>query len=212
MVSQCLRPILSGTLILAMGSMIGCGTGNRVAPANSANALVTTGLQKLKDKQYDEALECFRSAAEKSPNATTWALAGDCLWLQRKLEQADAYYLRALEVDPNHCGANHALGRDAVLLKKYDKAMPYIEKANALCEGNPLHAQNLRLCVEALLGLDKVDQAESYSEKLRSAYPRDRNTIEAGLMLAVKKGDESAAEGYRRQLSEAEGTEKEKGR
>lgn len=208
MTLRCLRLVLSGTLILTMGSMLGFGVADGVAPADDANALVTKGLQKLKDKQFDDALECFRSAAEKSPSATTWALAGDCLWLQRKLEDADAYYRRALEVDPNHCGANHALGRDAVLLKRYDKAIRYLEKANALCEGSLLHAQNLRFCVEALLGLDKVELAESYFKKLRSAYPCDRNTAEAGLMLAVKKGDESAAEDYRRQLREAEGTER----
>lgn len=183
------------------------GAASERAPAANSDAdlsgdqLMKQGLDKLDAKKYDEAIELFTRLAEKNPTATNHAFIGDCYWKQGKLEQADVHYRRALELDPTHCGANHALGRDAVLLKRFQDAIQYLNTANEVCAGSPVYAQNLRLRVEALLELDRIEEAQSDFETLLSAYPENRNTYEAGLLVARKKGDESLAKEYEMKLN-----------
>ncbi len=197
---------------------IGCGESSKsdaparnVAPTENAPSassdadvgsgqLVKMGVEKLDAKQYDEAIELFSKAAENNPSASIHAIIGDCYWQQQKLDQADNHYRRALELDPKHCGANHALGRDAVLLKRYQDAIPYLDTASEVCAGTVLHAKNLRFRVEAFLELDRITEAESDLEKLVAKYPEDANTYEAGLLVARKKGDESLAADYEAKL------------
>lgn len=180
-----------------LSACVGCGGSSTV----SSDKLLTLGLEKLDAKLYDEAIELFTELAERSPTATNHALIGDCFWVQRKLEEADVHYRKALELDPKHCGANHALGRDAVLLNRYQDAIPYLNAANELCAGTILHAQNLRFRVEASLGLDKIAEAEVDMVTLMSEYPENANTYEAGVLVAAKKGDEALAAEYQAKLN-----------
>jgi tetratricopeptide (TPR) repeat protein len=166
----------------------------------SAGQLLKLGVEKLEAEEYEEAIKLFAQLAEQSPTATNYALIGDCYWKQMKLDEADVHYRRALELDPKHCGANHALGRDAVLQKRYQDSMAYLDSANEVCTGTILHAQNLRFRVEALLELDRVAEAESDMQKLTSAYPDDPNTFYAGMLVAKSKGDEVLAEQYKAKL------------
>ena len=117
------------------------------------------------------------------------------------MEEADIHYKKALELDPKHCGANHALGRDAVLLKRYQDAISYLDAANELCAGTILQARSLRLRVEALLELGKTAEAEADLKRLLSDYPENKNTYEAGLLVATKNGDASLAEEYQAKLT-----------
>lgn len=171
------------------------------AASVTADQLLKLAEEKLDAEEYEEAIKLFTRLAELSPTATHYALIGDCYWKQMKLNEADVHYRKALELDPKHCGANHALGRDAVLEKRYEDAISYLDIANDVCEGTILHAQNLLFRVEALLQLDRVTEAESDMQKLTSAYPDDPNTFYAGVLVAKKKGDEALAEQYQAKLN-----------
>lgn len=164
----------------------------------SSDDLLKMAIDKLDAKQYDEAIRLFTTLADRVPTATNFAFIGDCYWKQRELEQADIHYRRALEVDPRHCGANHALGRNAVLQGQYQDALAYLDTAREVCDGTVLHSQNLRFRVEALLELDRLIEAESDLERLVTKYPDDANTHEAGMLVATKKGDDSLAAEYKR--------------
>jgi tetratricopeptide (TPR) repeat protein len=176
---------------------VGCSGSSTV----SSDKLFKLGQEKLDAKLYDEAIDLFTELAEISPTATNHALIGDCFWKRRKLEEADVHYRKALELDPKHCGANHALGRDAVLLKRYQDAVPYLNEANELCAGSVLHAQNLRFRVEASLELGKIAEAEVDMATLTSEYPENANTYEAGVLVATKNGDEALAAEYQAKLN-----------
>jgi Tfp pilus assembly protein PilF len=203
--------------LIPLVTCIGCGDSKSVAPDRnvsdadsaplvgqdaevSSAQLVKLGVEKFDAKEYDEAIEFFTKAVEQNPRATNHAFIGDCYWKKGDLDKADFHYLRALEVDRNHCGANHALGRNAVLQKRFEDAIPYLDKANEVCAGTIVHAQNLRLRVEALLELDRLDDAESDLKELVAKYPDDGNTHEAGLMVATRKGDTSLAAEYENKL------------
>ena len=191
---------------------VGCGessksdaTASNAAPVSdaepvSSEELVKLGVEKLDAKQYEKAIELFSKAADENPSASIHAVIGDCYWQQQKLDQADIHYRRALELDPKHCGANFALGRDAVLLKRYQDAMQYLDTASEVCAGTVLHAKNLRFRVEALLELDRIPEAESDLEMLIAKYSEDAYTYEAGLLVARKKSDESLAADYEAKL------------
>jgi tetratricopeptide (TPR) repeat protein len=167
----------------------------------SADELLAMADQKLDAAEYEEAIELYTQLAERSPTATKYALIGDCYWKQMKLDEADVYYRKAIKLDPRHCGANHALGRDAVLQKRYQDAIPYLDIANEVCAGTVLHAQNLRFRAEAFLELDRLTEADSDLQKLTTDYPDDPNTFYAGILVAKKKGDDSLAEQYQAKLN-----------
>ena len=167
----------------------------------SADQLLKMAEDKLEAKQYEKAIELFTELAERSPTATKRALIGDCYWKQGKLEQADIHYRQALELDPKHCGANFALGRDAVLQKRYQDATPYLDTATQVCTGTVVHAKALRLRVEAFLELDRMTEAESDLRELVTEYSENASTYEAGLLVARKKGDESLAAEYEAKLN-----------
>ncbi len=175
-------------------------------PANISNGqLMDLALEKLRSKEYEAAIRLFTQLAERAPTATHYALLGDCYRKQRQLERADVHYRQALAVDPQHCGANHALGRDAVLLKRYRDAIPYLDAANDACVGTVLHAQNLRFRVEAFLGLDRVADADSDMKRLSDEYPENRNTYEAGILIARRIGDQSLLNDYQAKLKAIDG-------
>ena len=209
--------VLSVCLFAVLCSCLGCGeetvttpvssgsTGERSSSLDadselSADQLLALAYEKLDAEKYDEAIDLFRRLVERSPTATKYAMLGDCYWKQRKLEQADVHYREALALDPKHCGANHALGRDAVLLKRYQDAISYLDTANKVCAGTPVYAQNLRFRIEALAQLDRLSEAQSDMRKLLSEYPDNPNTFEAGILLARKVGDDTLAAEYQRKL------------
>ena len=210
--------VLSVWLSAALCICLGCGDdptptapGNAVSLDESASSLdvdaeltadqlLAFAEEKLDAEKYEEAIKLFKRLVERSPTATNYASLGDCYWKQRELKQADVHYRQALAIDPKHCGANHALGRDAVLLKKYQDAVPYLDTANEVCVGTPVYAQNLRFRVEAMLQLDRIAEAESGMQKLRTEFPANPNTHEAGILLARKKGDNALAAEYQGKL------------
>ena len=215
----CLRECFPALVLFLLCSLLGCRENPGGGSAKSGVASVENGASqnkhadvssdqllkiandKLDADKYEEAIQLFTELAERSPSATNQAFIGDCYWKQRQLEQADIHYRQALEIDPKHCGANHALGRDAVLLQRYQEAIPYLDTASKVCAGTVLHAQNLRFRVEAFLELNKITDAESDFEELMTLYPENPHTYQAGILVARKKGDEALAAEYEAKLN-----------
>lgn len=168
--------------------------------AKSATQLLLLAEEKLDAKKFDEAIELYTQLAQRFPTATHHALIGDCYWMQRKLEQANIHYREAIAVDPHHCGANHALGRNAVLQKNYQDGIVYLDVASNCCAGTALHAQNLRYRVEALLALDRDSEAQSDLDFLLQEYPQNADTYQAGILVAKKSGNDALVEQYRLKL------------
>lgn len=204
-------------LFAVLCSCLGCGEQTGTTPSNSgspvetsssldadaelsADQLFALAYEKLDAEKYEDAIDLFERLVERNPTATTYAMLGDCFWKQQKLEQADVHYRQALALDPQHCGANHALGRNAVLLERHQDAIPFLDTANKFCEGTPVYAQNLRFRVAALTQLDRLEEAHSDMRKLLSEYPEDPSTFEAGILLASKEGDDILAAEYQRKL------------
>jgi tetratricopeptide (TPR) repeat protein len=82
-----------------------------------------------------------------------------------RLLDADRLYTAILKVQPNHPHANHNLGILAVVAGKVKKALPFLRKA---LEANPSIAQFWLSYIDALIKLDKFDEAKAMLDQAKT--------------------------------------------
>jgi len=174
--------------------LAGCG---KMGVSADPQVQVEQACAALERKQYGEAIALFESALRQRPDATVFALLGDCYWSQwkqgnhdpRLLERADVEYRKGLALDVNHCGLNHATGRDLVLLHRPAEALPYLDAATLRCAGRPLEAQNLWFRIQALVALRRLDEAQTEFAGMSERFASHPMTQLAGRLLADPKPD-----------------------
>ncbi len=213
--SLALRLKRSGLILAFAVWLSGCERPSVPSPpafmsATAPDQLVNQAVAALQQKHYNEAIALFESALSQRPDATVFALLGDCYWSQwkygnhdpRLLERANVEYLKGLALDANHCGLNHATGRDLVLLNRHAEALPYLDTAKVCCLRQPLEAQNLWFRIQALVALRRVDEAQSDFAGMEARFASHRMTALAGRLLAdttqnaalrAKYGEDTAA-------------------
>lgn len=177
----------------------------RSAAVSSPDQQVEQALAALDGKHYREAIALFESALKLRPDATVFALLGDCYWSQwkqgnhdpRLLERANVEYLKGLALDASHCGLNHATGRDLVLLHRHAEALPYLDAAKVRCLRQTLEAQNLWFRIQALVALQRLDEAKSDFADLQARFAASPMTERAGRLLAATTQDAALPEKYR---------------
>ena len=76
-----------------------------------------------------------------------------------KLQEAEKFYRGILGVQPNHPDANHNLGVLAAGTGQVEAALPHFKSA---LEANPNQGQYWLSYVDALIKLDRLDDADSY--------------------------------------------------
>jgi len=105
-------------------------------------------------------------------------------------QDAQAAYRNAVQLRPEHAGAQHGLGVTLASLGKLDEAEPILQRAVALAPANPL----------ALLSLGRLHQAQRAWDKAQAAFDSALR-LQPGLLPAVlgkadvlmAKGDHPAA-------------------
>ena len=83
-----------------------------------------------------------------------------------KVQEADAYYTSILKADPKHPDANHNMGVLAVGVGKVEEALPFFKTA---LEANPNIAQFWLSYIDALIKLERMDDARATLEKANSS-------------------------------------------
>ncbi len=174
--------------------LAGC---DRLAVLADPQAQVEKAYAALERKEYSEAIALFESSLRRRPDATVFALLGDCYWSQwkhgnhdpRLLERANVEYRKGLALDANHCGLNHATGRDLVLLNRPAEALPFLDAAKSRCAQQSLEAQNLSFRIQALVALRRLDEARTEFAGLSERFARHRMTELAGRLLAETTQD-----------------------
>lgn len=186
-----IRSVYALALVLPLA---GC---DRLAVDADPQTQVEQAYTALERKQYSEAIALFESSLRRRPDATVFALLGDCYWSQwkngnhdpRLLERANVEYRKGLALDANHCGLNHATGRDLVLLNRPAEALPFLDAAKSRCAQQPLEAQNLSFRIQALIALRRLDEARTEFAGLSARFPEHRMTGLAGRQLAETTQD-----------------------
>ena len=79
-----------------------------------------------------------------------------------KVQEADQCYTAILKAQPNHPDANHNMGVLAVGIGKLAEALPFFKTA---IEANSNIAQFWMSYIDALLKLDRIDEAKEVFEK-----------------------------------------------
>ena len=76
-----------------------------------------------------------------------------------KIKEADAFYTAILKAQPNHPDANHNLGIIAIGIGKIEEALPFFKRA---LDANPTKAQFWLSYIDALIKLDRIDDANEF--------------------------------------------------
>ena len=79
-----------------------------------------------------------------------------------KAQEADKYYTAILKAQPKHPDANHNMGVLAVGVGKVQEALSFFKTA---LEANPKIAQFWLSYIDALIKLDRIEDAKSVFEK-----------------------------------------------
>ncbi|MEY4488276.1 MAG: hypothetical protein RIQ79_784 [Verrucomicrobiota bacterium] len=166
--------------------------------------LSKAGYAALDAKAFDEAISLLTKAYELNPSAEGQAQIGDCYYPQwelnksdtRLLEKANVHYLKALELDPKHVGANHAVGTNLMRLKRPAEAVRYFSDADRYSAGSILTAQNLQWRMDAYIALGKTTEAEADFARLLKDHGDDLSTYLAGKKLGTHKGDQAMVAHY----------------
>lgn len=169
----------------------------RSSSATSADQLVQQAIAAFDKTHYNEAIALFESALSLRPDATVFALLGDCYWSQwkhgnhdpRLLERANVEYRKGLALDAGHCGLHHAMGRDLVLLHRPAEALPYLDAAKVRCLNQSLEAQNLWFRIQALVALGRPGEAKTEFAGLQQRFADNPMTDRAGRLLAATTQD-----------------------
>ena len=117
--------------VLTLGFAFAEGTSSDESQANDA---YTQAQALIETEDYQEAIDLLLPLAkEDDQNADVFNLLG---YSHRKLEiyeEALEYYLTALELDPNHIGANEYLGELYLETDQPDKAAEQVAMLETLC-------------------------------------------------------------------------------
>jgi tetratricopeptide (TPR) repeat protein len=85
------------------------------------------------DGRYEEAIELLRVLVDDEPDADALSLLGYSLRKTGNTARAEGFYLRALEIEPHHQGANQYLGELYVELGNLPAARERLAVLDATC-------------------------------------------------------------------------------
>ena len=98
-----------------------------------------------------------------------------------KAQEADRYYTAILKANPKHPDANHNMGVLAVGVGKVEKAIPFFKAA---LEANPSIAQFWLSYIDALIKLDRIEEAKSVLDKAKSKGAKGDGFDKIGIWVA----------------------------
>ena len=87
----------------------------------------------------------------------------------RKFREADKFYTAILKKQPKHPDANHNMGLLAVAVNKVDESLTFFQTA---IEGNPQFVQFWLSYSDALVKLERIDDAKKVLEKAKQKCPK----------------------------------------
>jgi tetratricopeptide (TPR) repeat protein len=143
-------------------------------------------LGKLNEREgsVPQAINYYNAAAQLRPDYLPLFVSLGNIYLQlNRLDQAEANFRRALEIDENVAAAYYGLGQAALSKRSYADAARYLEKALSLApESNRLHYA----LAMAYRGLGKMDQVQSHLALGGTVGVRVSDPLVDGLQDLVK--------------------------
>lgn len=144
------------------------------SPLNEISAVYRSGA-------VEEAVTRLRAHVQAEPrDDLAWTILGHALLDLNRVDEADAAYAKALELDPRRIEAITGQGRLFRIRKQYDKAMAAYERALAIDDS---YAQAYSSMTVVALKQGQFDKAVAHGEK---GYSLDKTdpVIAANLAIA----------------------------
>jgi len=89
--------------------------------------------------EFDQAIALYKNSLEIHPTAEAHTFLGWTYHFQGKIEDAIAECKRAIEVDPDFGNPYNDIGAYLIDLKRYDEAIPWLERAIEAPRYEPRH-------------------------------------------------------------------------
>jgi len=151
-----------------------------MSKGDSPEVHLLLGTAKMSAHEYSEALPDFQKAVEMNPDLPgAWAYYGQALFVTGNIEASRKAFLKALERDPTDFQANLNIGAMLRLDQEYEKAMPYLRRAEAVRPNETAVQYQIAL---VKLAEGKVEETRA---SLESIVKREPSFLEAHVSLAT---------------------------
>ncbi len=120
--------------------------------------------------EYDRAITLYKDSLEKHPTAEAHTFLGWTYHFQGKIDEAIAECKRAIEVDPDFGNPYNDIGSYLIELKRYDEAIPWLERALEAPRYEPRHYPYFNLG-RAYYSKGMINRAREYFQKALSIEP-----------------------------------------
>jgi tetratricopeptide (TPR) repeat protein len=158
---------------------------------DNANLYFLLGYVARAEGQYDDAVTAFKRALQMQPdNPDLLGNLGYIASQRGENVEAERLLRRAIALDPNAFPPHHDLGRLLVKLKKYDEALPVLQRGAGLNKQDPGVHYQLFLAYSRLRRTADADKELALFKELDEAN-RHGNTA---LGMATKTGADGAPE------------------
>ena len=107
--------------------------------------LLQEAYQAQMDEDYDQAIELYQKSIAVQPTAEAHTFLAWTLHFQGKLEDAIEECKKAIEVDPDFGNPYNDIGAYLIELKRYDEAIPWLERAIEAKRYEPRHYPHYNL-------------------------------------------------------------------
>src|SRR6202049_4038513 len=101
--------------------------------------LLQDAYQAQMEGDYDRAVELYKASLELHPTAEAHTFLGWAYHFQGKLDQAISECRTAIDIDPEFGNPYNDIGAYLIELKRFDEAIPWLERAITAKRYDPRH-------------------------------------------------------------------------
>jgi len=133
--------------------------------------LLQEAYQAQMEEDYDQAVALYQRSIAIHPTAEAHTFLGWTLHFQGKLEEAIEECKKAIEIDPDFGNPYNDIGAYLIELKRYDEAVPWLDRALEAKRYDPRHFPHFNLG-RVYLAKEMFNRAREHFEQALRIEPR----------------------------------------
>jgi tetratricopeptide (TPR) repeat protein len=183
---------MNGTSVLIIALLFLLVPLGAAAQKNSLDARLEQAVQAIRQNRVAEAEQQLNSILKTAPNeARAFNLLGTIRGGQRRFDEAETFFVRAIGIDPQLAGAHMNLAYLYMLKGAPDKTISELKEVLRL---EPSNADALNKLAQLLLASGRADEGIRFLESAKSAQPLSVTLLTLLGEAYLSKGDASKAE------------------